>query len=443
MTSIAIIWAQFGPYHLARIAGAHQAAAGVEVHGIELSDQTRDYLWRRAAGHPQLHTLFPGKATEDLGFWKVLFALRQKLIDLRVQVCLLPSYWPRQSLAALLAAKSLGLRTVMMNETHAGTARTHGLIPNIKRCLLRLFDAALVGGVPQTRYFESLGMAPDAIFGGYDAVDNDYFALQAQTARLNAAALRKKYLLPERYFLSLGRFVPKKNLRRLILAYHQYLARSRQPAVHLVLVGSGPEEGSLKVLCNELGLPCYEKESTGNADEWSKDEGCGVGVHFYGFRQIDENPFFYGLAETFILPSTREEWGLVVNEAMASSLPVIVSRTAGCAEDLLPSNCLRDLPKVERTLNGVPHQPLLRQNGFVFDPESPEELAEAMRLMDRSPGMRAAMAIASAQIVQNVSCSRFGRNALAAARRAAAGPGPQIAFTAGRVASTNPKSQTS
>ena len=37
-----------------------------------------------------------------------------------------------------------------------------------------------------------------------------------------------------------------------------------------------------------------------------------------------------------MLPSLKEEWGLVVNEAMASGLPVIVSRTAGCAEDLVP-----------------------------------------------------------------------------------------------------------
>lgn len=67
------------------------------------------------------------------------------------------------------------------------------------------------------------------------------------------------------------------------------------------------------------------------------EENCGT-VFFYGFRQIEENPVFYALAEAFILPSLKEEWGLVVNEAMACSLPVIVSRTAGCAEDLLPGS---------------------------------------------------------------------------------------------------------
>ena len=61
-------------------------------------------------------------------------------------------------------------------------------------------------------------------------------------------------------------------------------------------------------------------------------------VFYYGFRQIEENPVFYALAEAFVLPSLKEEWGLVVNEAMAAGLPVIVSHTAGCAEDLVPAS---------------------------------------------------------------------------------------------------------
>jgi len=61
-----------------------------------------------------------------------------------VTVCFLPSYSPRQSLAALLAAKSIGIRTVMMNESHAGTARAARLDTWIKRRLVSLFDAALV-----------------------------------------------------------------------------------------------------------------------------------------------------------------------------------------------------------------------------------------------------------------------------------------------------------
>ena len=115
-------------------------------------------------------------------------------------MCLLPSYSPKQSLAALLAAKSLGLKTVMMNESHAGTART-GLVGTwIKRRLVGMFDAALVGGVPHKCYFASLGMSESKIFTGYDAVDNNFFARRAEEVRSRKAEIRTQYQLPEHYF---------------------------------------------------------------------------------------------------------------------------------------------------------------------------------------------------------------------------------------------------
>jgi hypothetical protein len=75
-----------------------------------------------------------------------------------------------------------------------------------------------------------------------------------------------------------------------------------------------------------------------------------------GFKQYDELPVYYGLAGAFIHASTVEQWGLVVNEAMASGLPVLVSNRCGCAADLVRE--------------GV--------NGFTFDPYNVEQLAQLM-----------------------------------------------------------------
>ncbi len=107
------------------------------------------------------------------------------------------------------------------------------------------------------------------------------------------------------------------------------------------MVGSGEEESRLLDLCAELKLPVYKKSGAGRQDPASNNKDEPPGVHFYGFRQIDENPVFYALADAFILPSSWEEWGLVVNEAMASGLPVIVSETAGCVEDFAGAPGLR------------------------------------------------------------------------------------------------------
>ncbi len=194
------------------------------------------------------------------------------------------------------------------------------------------------------------------------------------------------------------------------------------------MVGAGDEEARLKLMCHELGLPVYDKAAirgqaigsggpeTGIANRNSQVANGQPGVHFYGFRQIDQNPVFYSLADAFILPSLWEEWGLVVNEAMASGLPVVVSENAGCAEDLLEAGApetasyaghlslVRDLGLTTR----------LRRNGFVFDPNSSDELSRALLLLESCTELRTSMGQVSRRIVEKFSCENFARNAMRA-----------------------------
>ena len=411
MKSLAILWAQFGPYHHARVAALKRLAAPVKIYALEMASQSSDYKWNRSATAVDLITLCHGVAAERLSFWEVFRQARRAFSKLNIEVCILPSYSPKQSLAALFAAKSLRIRTVMMNESHAGTARARGIGAWMKRRLVGLFDAGLVGGTPQKRYFASLGMPENRIFTGYDAVDNDYFAAKAAEVRCQASDYRSRYGLPAHYFLSLGRFVPKKNLTTLIRAYRKVLDSSQTCQTHLVMVGSGEEEPQLRRLCHELRLPIYEKAGAGIENRKSKIENELPGVHFYGFRQIGENPVFYALAEAFILPSLWEEWGLVVNEAMASGLPVVVSKAAGCAEDLLePWKWTENYPE------SIGTREQRHMNGFVFDPSSVEELSQVMRILEAAPDLRWAMGAASRRIVEKFSCENFARNALLAAQ---------------------------
>jgi 1,2-diacylglycerol 3-alpha-glucosyltransferase len=413
---LGVLWAQFGPYHFARVAAFARLTDSAKVHAIEFASQTRDYRWQRPSTGVSLTTLCPGSVTEELSFTAVFLRLRKKLSELGINVCLLPSYSPKQSFAALLAAKSLGIRVVMMNESHAGTASAGGFAAVLKRRLVNWFDAALVGGAPQKRYFASLGIPEEKIFTGYDAVDNEYFARRAEEVRSQKSETRGRHDLPEHYFLSLGRFVPKKNLTTLIKAYRKFLNASPEAKTHLVMVGSGEEDSTLRRLCAELDLPIYNHAPQAARFPTSR----APGVHFYGFRQIDENPVFYGLADAFILPSVKEEWGLVVNEAMASGLPVIVSETVGCAEDLLDAVKWDDVfpqsagPQLARL--GLRHR--LRANGLVFDPNSSDELSQALLLLESSAELRNAMGQASRRIVDRFSCDNFAKNALLAAQTA-------------------------
>ena len=416
MNSIGIVWAQFGPYHYARAAALQKLLGVGKLHAIELANQTSWYEWKRSAAAVEVTTLCPGAVTEHLTFWPVFRRARRTFAELKLEVCILPGYWPKQSLAALLAAKSLGIRTVMMNESHAGTSKARGVAAWVKRRLAGLFDAALVGGLPQKRYYEAMGMPVEKIFTGYDAVDNDFFAGKAEEISRRKSEIRGQYVLPEHYFLSLGRFLPKKNLTTLICAYAKLLVSSPDCQTHLVMVGSGEEEPKLRAVCHELKLPVYDKTAAGIGNWKSETSKELPGVHFYGFRQIEENPVFYALADAFILPSLWEEWGLVVNEAMASGLPVVVSKTAGCAEDLLETGwpARTDLLTIKRSGEWPDMDRFIRQNGFVFDPESVESLANIMIILSANPRLRNFMGQNSRTIIEQFSCENFAKNALLA-----------------------------
>jgi glycosyltransferase involved in cell wall biosynthesis len=124
-------------------------------------------------------------------------------------------------------------------------------------------------------------------------------------------------------------------------------------------------------------------------------------VVFPGFRQIDEIRAFYAGAGAFIHPALSEPWGLVINEAMASGLPVLSSRNVGAAEELVQE--------------GV--------NGFSFDPEDVEELAGLMaRMSGMSSEERLAMGRASERLILDWGPERFARGAQEAVRFAMSAP---------------------
>jgi glycosyltransferase involved in cell wall biosynthesis len=170
--------------------------------------------------------------------------------------------------------------------------------------------------------------------------------------------------------------VPKKNLPRLLRAYAQYRERARSPWA-LVMCGGGPQESALRELEHELGLD---------------------GVIWPGFIQVEQLPTYYGLASGFVMPSIVEQWGLVANEAMASGLPVLVSRTAGCRYDLIVEG----------------------ETGYLMDPSDTDQMAECMvRLSRLTESERAEMGRASCQAVAEWGPERFARglwNAVQVAR---------------------------
>ena len=383
----AVLFHRFGPYHHARLKAAGEQ---LQVTGVEFSNVDPLYAWdlvEGADGFKRL-TLFSGVAIENLPANQIRDRVWQALDQIQPQVVVIPGWADRCSLAALWWCSKYKIPAVVMSETTAWDFDRKWLKEVLKRRLIRLCSAGLVGGRAHAEYLEQLGLERTKIFLGYDTVDNGYFAAKAAEIRSQKLEARKQHQLPENYFLASARFIEKKNLARLIQAYAEYRklvekGGSETAAWDLVLLGDGPLREDINRQIDALHLNEH--------------------VLLHGFKQYGELPLYYALAKVFIHASTTEQWGLVVNEAMASDLPVLVSNRCGCAMDLV--------------LEGV--------NGFSFDPLNVAQMTDLMFRCSTPSVDLAAMGQASGKLIAEWGAERFGDGLKQAVQAAMKAPTPK------------------
>lgn len=368
MTNIAVIFTNFGPYHIARLQAlaTHCQRLGWQCTGIELARTEADYQWRFNLEHLPFKTLsiVQDGALETVHFSKLGFWLWRTLDKLQPDVMAIAGYARPAMLTALLWCRCHGRSAILMSETVEQDFTRTPVREEIKRSVVRQFSAALVGGKPHTRYLLKLGINPEAIFPGYDVVGNEHF----HPDRIRS--LPSPHFRP--YFLSINRFLPKKNLPFLIFAYAQYRQSAGASAWDLVLCGDGYLRNELEQQIRQLGLQEY--------------------VHLPGFLQQDELLPYFAHARCLIHASLQEQWGLVVNEAMAAGLPVLVSSRCGCFEDLVQ--------------DGI--------TGFGFEPTNASQLANLMLKLSASDIDTQQIGQNALAHIQNYSPEHFAKNLIAA-----------------------------
>jgi glycosyltransferase involved in cell wall biosynthesis len=382
--AIAVVFQHIGPYHHARL---NAAAEKLSVTGFEWSAKEQ-HPWGAPAFPARYHKVslfqeagngYPESAQLRRAFCSVLERAKPDVVAVN-------GWNDFGSLAAANCCVRRGIPMVVMSESARGDEPRTWWKEMIKRRIVDFYSAALVGGRRHVEYLVELGMPRDRIFMGYDVVDNAYFARRALEIRIltssQADEIRKKYELPENYFLASARFIEKKNVLRVIRAYAKYRQRSevgRNAPWDLVLLGDGPLRETLNAQLSTLNLHGY--------------------VHLPGFKQYDELPVYYALAKAFVHASTTEQWGLVVNEAIASGLPVIVSERCGCVPELV------------------------QDNGFTFDPIDEHELASRLLTMaSLLDDERQRLGDASSRIAENFAPERFGEGLEQAAQLALSRP---------------------
>lgn len=365
---IGLLFSSYGPYHIARIESIAKWAQTnqYQITGIELARSEEEYPWKSKIDHLdcQIISVFKEQPLEQIKTNQLIQKISFILKQINPKILGIAGYSRPAMVFTLLWCLWYRKPTVLFSATTENDAPRIWWREKFKSWIVKRYKSALVGGKAQKRYLIKLGMPAEAIFLGYNVVGNDTF--HPDKIKSLTTPLHKPY------FLAINRFVSKKNIPFLISSYAEYSQTVKETAWDLVLCGDGSMRSQIERQIQELGLNKF--------------------IHLPGFLQQEELLPYFAHAGCFIHASTHEQWGLVVNEAMAAGLPVLVSNRCGCFEDLV--------------VEGI--------NGFGFDPYDRQQLTNLMLKVSSGEIDLENMSQAALEHIQKFSPDYFARGLIQA-----------------------------
>jgi len=275
------------------------------------------------------------------------------------------------NLLVIITAKLMGKKVWLRaeNPLNHELLKSKSLLA-VKKLILRIFlfpfiNKFLYIGSQSKLFFKYYGAKPSQLIFTPYAVDNNWFQREAFCLK-DKGRVKKELGLPvdKEIVLFTGKYIQKKRPLDLLKAFH--LMKSSTSV--LVMVG----EGELR------------KEMEGYIREYDLEN-----VVLTGFINQSQIAKYYAVADVFVMCSgVGETWGLSVNEAMNFALPVVVSETCGCADDLVHHN----------------------QNGFLFKEGDIKALSDTVKQLLENEILRAAYGAASFQIINDFSVKRIVQN---------------------------------
>ena len=224
-----------------------------------------------------------------------------------------------------------------------------------RKMLVRLNDAYIPSGIEANVFLLSLGAVEERCFTAVDAIENIRKRLEYQEMTREADLLRKKY--SGFRILYAGMLIRPKGLDLLFKAYEKV---QDEREISLLLMGSGVMEDDLK---NEVARKNLKN------------------VKFLGFKNEREKWAYFLASDIFVFPTRQDVWGLVVNEAMLCGLPVICSKFAGAARNLVGDG----------------------KTGYVVDPYDTDGFAQAITKIIKDGDLREKMSKAALEKVAEYS----------------------------------------
>lgn len=298
-------------------------------------------------------TLYLGKET----FYHINPTIIREIYNGKFDVIISAGYSSFTNQIAFLVAKLLNIPFILWS---GSTENEHSLLRIISlpfvKYIVRHSDSFIAYGTGAKKYLTRLGAVEEKIFISFNSVDINFFENITLDLNLNKNKLKEKFGLNHNFIvLYAGQLIERKGIKYLLKA-HKKLNNIHD--VGLVIVGNGNQKSELV--------------------EWIKINKVNY-VHIFDFVQKDTIPYFYAVADIFVLPSTEEVWGLVLNEAMACGLPVVSTNKVGASVDLIQ--------------NGI--------NGFVVEPKNEAQLCESINKIIMDPILMNRMGTFSKNIIKD------------------------------------------
>lgn len=285
------------------------------------------------------------------GFTWAPFSLLWELLRLRPHIILVSGFqlW---TIFGILLKFLLGSRVILLWD---GIAKSINCLNAPARLIFRraiacFLDACLSNTHEGVHYLHEVLRIPDSKLLRHPYQVPDVELLDSQSAARKLPESVERPIL-----LCVGQLIDRKGVDHLLRAC-SLLKRSRVAGFSVVIVGDGEGRDKLGGLARALML---EKQ-----------------VNWVGSIPYDELGAYYKSCDIFVFPTREDIWGLVLLEAMAFGKPVLCSKHAGSREMMLPG-----------------------ENGFVFDPGEPGELADLIVRFIASPSLIEKMGTRSKQIM--------------------------------------------
>jgi len=297
---------------------------GISLKVIEIFGQSSAYSFDKAVCHENWwECLFPDDKINGLNTRTVKKKIHSRLDEIQPDVIIAGAIAFTSGAIGLQWAKRNKKKIIIFDDAKHSFYRRTLLTRFVKQTLTLQGDAFLIPSHDYDEEYLNWGVDKKDLYYGLSCINNKYYHKKER------GYSKENY----RTIICVARLVPIKNIKGLLYSWQNI--QKKFSNYRLVIVGDGPQYQQLRQIVKELSL---------------------TSVHLLGALNPKNIAKIYSESEAFILPSFHEGWGFVVNEAMASGLPVLLSNRINAGTSLLKEG----------------------YNGFFFDPNHINEISDAI-----------------------------------------------------------------